>query len=170
LRSFALSAGTLAFLVILMMGPALAVANEEYLEVVRTIRCDCGCHPQSIESCACGRAEELRGTIRAQVMGKGGAPPMTAQEIIAGYVAEHGEQIRISPAATGFNLFAWLGPLIALGLGLISTVAMVRHLARNRAALAGDNLTAAAGMESVPAVSIDDPYRERLQQQLRDLD
>ena len=151
----------------LLAPPAAAATDDDYLEVVRTLRCDCGCHPQSIEACACGRAEQLRGIIRDQVFGAGGNPPMTADAIIAQYVAEQGEDIRIAPAATGFNLVAWLGPLIALALGLFGAAALVRYLARAREASGEEPLAAA---ETVPAVPLDDPYRAKLKQQLEEWD
>lgn len=155
-----------ALLVLLVGLPLLAGTMEDYYEAIQTLRCDCGCHPQSIEACACGRAEQLREIIHGQVFGSGGNPPMNAREVIAVYVAEHGEQIRIAPAAAGFNLLAWLGPLVGLVLGLFAAVALVRYLASNReVAVAGG-----PGPEAAPSVPHDDPYRQRLQKQLEEWD
>lgn len=145
--------------------PASAAPADEYAEVIRTIRCDCSCHPQSVQSCACGRAAEMRETIAGRVEGAGGLEPMTAQAVIAQYVAEQGEQIRIAPAATGFNLLAWLGPLIGLVLGLGAAIGIVRHLARS-----ADGAGADGRDETVPRVALDDPYRAKLRRQLEDWD
>jgi len=160
-------AGWAALLLLLAAVPAAAVAIDDYTEVVRTIRCDCGCHPQSVESCACGRADQMREIIAGQVEGKNGREPMTAKAIIAQYVAEHGEQIRIAPAATGFNLVAWLGPLVGLVLGLFAAVALVRYLARTREATPAEAL---AGATTPPTVALDDPYRARLREHLKEWD
>ena len=167
MRSRALRAGLLFLLV---LGPAADDATDEYLEVIRTIRCDCGCHPQSVEACACGRAEELRAIIRGQTMGRNGAEPLTAEAIIARYVAEHGEQIRIAPAATGFNLIAWLGPLVGLVLGLFAAIALVRHLARGRAGMPVEALAGIPPGDVAAPISTDDPYRKRLRDQLEERD
>lgn len=87
-----------------------------YREVTRTLRCDCGCHPQSIADCACGRAGEMREEVTAQLAGG-----KSADEVIEAWVALRGEQIRLAPTATGFNLVAWLGPgaLLALASGAV---------------------------------------------------
>jgi cytochrome c-type biogenesis protein CcmH/NrfF len=82
---------------------------EHYLEAATTILCDCGCHPQSVHECACGRAATMRGDVER--MARAG---MTGEEIVDDYVAKHGEQIRIAPTASGFNLVAWVGPTIGL--------------------------------------------------------
>jgi cytochrome c-type biogenesis protein CcmH len=133
--------------------------------VIRTIRCDCGCHPQSVEACACGRAAEMRETIAGLVEGRNGQQPLSAKAVIAQYVAQQGEQIRISPAAVGFNLVAWLGPLIGLVLGLAVAITLVRHLARSV-----DGRITEGRVETVPPVDPDDPYRAKLRQQLKEWD
>ena len=103
----------------------------------------------------------MRETIAAMIEGSGDGAGMTAEAVIAQYVAEQGEQIRIAPPATGFNLLAWLGPLIGLVLGLLAAGALVRHLARN------SGRTAPA--EIVP-LDHDDPYRAKLRRQLKEWD
>ena len=107
----------------------------------------------------------MRETIARLVEGAGGREPMTAQAVIAQYVAEQGEQIRIAPAATGFNLVAWLGPLIGLVLGLGAAIVLVRHLARSAAGTVADGRG-----ETVPRVALDDPYRDKLRRQLEEWD
>lgn len=157
-----------ALLLALAAIPAAADPAAEYRKAIQTLRCDCSCHPQSIESCACGRADELRETIAAMTYGDAGRDGLTAQGVIALYVAEHGEQIRIAPAAAGFNLLAWLGPLIALVLGLLATVALVRHLARS--AGTEPEVLSATGTPETRAVDLDDPYREKLRRQIEEWD
>src|SRR5262245_42801351 len=72
--------------------------DAEYSRAATTILCDCGCHPQAVHDCACGRAAEMRGEIAASIRnGKSG------EEVIAAFVAQHGEQIRVAPTAAGFN-------------------------------------------------------------------
>ena len=155
----------LLLLFVLVALPLMADPSDDYREVIRTIRCDCGCHPQSVEDCACGRADQMRQTIAGLVEGRDGQQAMSAKAVIAQYVAEQGEQIRISPAATGFNLVAWLGPLIALVLGLAGAVSLVRHLARR-----ADTAVAGGPVETVPPVDLDDPYRAKLRKQLEEWD
>ncbi len=156
---------------ILLAPAAIPAAGPaaEYGKVIQTIRCDCSCHPQSIESCACGRAAEMRETIARMIEGTGDGDGMTGEAVIAQYVAEHGEQIRIAPPVTGFNLLAWLGPLIGLVLGLLAAGALVRHLARNAGQTTPGVPAGAAPAETGP-LDHDDPYRAKLRRQLEEWD
>ena len=161
----------------LLLGILLAAASihaatdpaAEYGKVIQTIRCDCSCHPQSVESCACGRAAEMRETIAAMIEGSGDGAGMTAEAVIARYVAEQGEQIRIAPAAPGFNLVAWLGPLIGLVLGLLAAGVLVRHLARNAGRTAPGTPAGTTPAET-GQLDHDDPYRAKLRRQLEEWD
>jgi len=142
----------------LVVAPAAArVAEEDYEKAIRTIRCDCGCHPQSVKDCACGRAAEMRAEIQALV-DRG----MTGDEIIASYVEQHGEQILISPEAKGFNLVAWVAPLVGLVAATLLLSLLLRRWMRQR------------GPEPRPAVasgpSAQDPYMDQLQKQLREME
>ena len=135
--------------------------DPEYLEAATTILCDCGCHPQSIHECACGRADEMRREVAAMITGGPGGPAMTGEQVIAFFVASRGEQIRIAPTATGFNLVAWLGPgvlLLAAGAGLFFAL---RRWSRTHAS-GGP----AADGEPPTAIDPDDPYLARVRKEL----
>ena len=120
IRSVALLCSVLALSAI--VSPALAYDEAEYLKAAERVLCDCGCHPQSVAACACGRAAELRDEMRTMVAGG-----MTGDEVIASYVAKHGEKILIAPDAEGFNLFAWLGPLAGLLLAVVAVILILRR-------------------------------------------
>jgi cytochrome c-type biogenesis protein CcmH/NrfF len=132
--------------------------SEGYEEAISTILCDCGCHPQSVKACACGRAAEMRDDMKAMVVGGNGKPPMSGQAIIDWYVAQYGENIRISPTATGFNLVAWLGPLVGL---LVAAALLAITLQR----IASRRPEYVPALPTAPAAA-DDPYRDRLQKAL----
>lgn len=149
-----------ASLIVLALGLAPLAAQEfaaaDYEEAVSTILCDCGCHPQSVKACACGRAAEMRDEIAGQV-----ARGMTGPQIIEAYVAEHGDQIRIAPEAKGFNLFAWLGPIALL---IAASFFMVRTIGRWRRPID-------EGDDDAPAkIDADDPYLEKLRRQMEEDD
>lgn len=124
--------------------------DEAYLEAARAVLCDCGCHPQSVDSCSCGRADELSAEMREMAESN-----MSGQEIIAHYVAIHGEQILIAPKARGFNLVAWLLPLALLVLSAIVILLVIRRWHQPVAV-------------ATEPVNIDDPNMERLRQLLKD--
>lgn len=143
----------------LVVGPAVAAAidPQQFDLAAGTIRCDCGCHPQSVKECACGRAAEMRDEIRT-LLGSG----MTGEQVIAKYVAEKGEQIRLSPTATGFNLVAWLAPLAGL---LGAGAALLLVLRRWRGKPPSDR-AADAPPPAAPGAA-DREYRERLREALQ---
>ncbi len=147
-----------AVAVLLLLGCGLAEAAElsDFDHATSTILCDCGCHPQSVKACACGRAAEMRGEIAAMV-DRG----MNGEAIVADYVSRFGEKILISPPATGFNLVAWIGPLIALFVAAGLMLMALRRLARRSAAIPKP-----AGATQIAA---DDPYQERLRQALKEM-
>jgi len=144
-------------LVVAVLSPAaLAYDEAEYLKAAERVLCDCGCHPQSVAACACGRAAELREEMRAMVAGG-----MSGDEVIASYVAKHGEKILIAPDAEGFNLVAWLGPLAMLLIGIVAIVLLVRRWSPKKGGVAGE--------VSRPELSPDDPYVSKLRRELEDM-
>ena len=130
-------------------------ALSAYEKAATTLLCDCGCHPQSVKECACGRAEEMRVALAADARaGKGG------DEIIAAYVAKYGQKILVSPPATGFNLIAWTGPAVGL-LGAAVLIAFtIRRWHRASAALPGES--------APPPSEADGAYLARLRKELEE--
>jgi cytochrome c-type biogenesis protein CcmH len=131
--------------------PTANFDSAGYEEAITTILCDCGCHPQSVKACACGRAAEMRDDMRKMIVAG-----MSGQGVIDDYVAKNGEQIRIAPVASGFNLVAWIGPLIGLVLACFGLVWLIRRWSREVGSGQSDStppFAEAAG---------DDPYREKL--------
>jgi cytochrome c-type biogenesis protein CcmH len=126
----------------------------QFEKATRTILCDCGCHPQSVYDCACGRAAQLRDEIAGMIR-----DGRTGDDVIEAFVARQGEQVRVAPLARGFNLVAWLGPAF---LFLGAAVAMVLVLRRwRRSAPAASDAAA-----PVPAIDPDDPHLARLREEM----
>jgi cytochrome c-type biogenesis protein CcmH len=138
--------------------PVWGFDSAGYEKATKTILCDCGCHPQSVADCACGRAAAMREDIRKKI-----ASGMSGEAVIAAYVAEYGEKILITPEASGFNLVAWVGPFVLLALGIAGLILLVRRWS--------GRLRAEAGAE--PAVAVgppaDDAYASRLRREIEDL-
>lgn len=142
--------------------PAAAVFDDAgYEKAISAIRCDCGCHPQSVKDCACGRAAEMREEIRALMVDDGTGAALTGEAVIAKYVADHGEQILISPDASGFNLLAWLGPAV----GLLAAILAMSLLLRRWKSRADEQ----SQPEVLTVPQSDAPYMSRLKRELEDL-
>ena len=130
-------------------------AGKAYEFAANTLLCDCGCNPQSIKECACGRAEELRVAL-AKDAGAG----KSGEEIVAAYVAKHGQKILVSPPASGFNLVAWAGPAIGLFGAAVMIAFMIRRWQSSSAALPA---------ETVPSPSpADEAYLARLRKDVEE--
>lgn len=160
--------GALALVGSLLVSVPAARAQQQanfdgagYERAIATILCDCGCHPQSVKECACGRAAQMRDEMRAMV-----ASGMSGDQVIASYVEKHGEQILISPKAEGFNLIAWLGPLAALFVAIGGMTWLVRRWSLPRAA--DRALDAQDAPPPVPPAADEGRYLDRLRRDLEE--
>lgn len=151
----AFAAALLLMVVSLVTTQVTAFDQAGFDEAAGQILCDCGCHPQSVAACTCGRAAEMREEIRGMI-----ASGMSGRDVIDDYVARHGEKILIAPEATGFNLLAWIGPMFLLLGGVASLFLLVRRWSRRRDA-ESDTVTP-------PAVDADDPYAARLRREIEE--
>lgn len=139
------------------------VDADEVKVAAQAILCDCGCHPQSVHDCACGRAEEMWNELAVEVGGGGpDGGPLTGEQVIAKWVAARGEMILVTPEASGFNLVAWLGPIALLIVAAIVLVLVLRRWADR-----GAPVTAAAG--GAPAPPIDPSTLDRIRKDVEEL-
>src|SRR5262249_13140828 len=135
--------------------PAPGGASEQaYEQAATALLCDCGCHPQSIKECACGRAEELRAALA-----KDAAAGKSGTEIIAAYVARYGQKVLVAPPATGVNLVRGTGPSIGLLGAAVMITLMIRRWHRASAALPA---------ESAPPAAADEAYLSRLRREIEE--
>lgn len=130
-------------------------AGKAYEQAATALLCDCGCNPQSIKDCACSRAEELRVSIAADA-----AAGKSGEQIVAAYVAKHGQKILVAPPASGFNLVAWVGPAFGLVTAALVMVVLIRRWRRT-----SQERPEAGG----PPTVIDDADLARLNKDLEDL-
>jgi len=127
------------------------------------IICMCGsCGRQRLAECQCGKAAEMREELAGLV-----ARGMTREQVYQYYIDKYGSQEPLaSPIDKGFNRIAWALPYIAGASGavLVGFVA-VRWTRRDHGGSAEQ-----ASPEVAPATTEDPALRERLDDELRDLD
>jgi cytochrome c-type biogenesis protein CcmH len=81
----------------------------------------------------------------------------TKQEIIDYYVGLYGERILAVPVAQGFNLMAWVAPVLIAGIGIAILVFYLR-------------LPKPAAEEITAAGSEDIPFDQEIERELKELD
>jgi cytochrome c-type biogenesis protein CcmH/NrfF len=136
-------------------GPMTQSEIEERL----TCQCGCGLTVHSCNHLQCGFGEPVKRDIAKSL-----AAGQTGEEILARYVAEYGEKILSSPTHSGFNLVAWYGPYVAVVLGALAIVFVIRRWSTDGGGRGGGAGPTSGG----PTLSEAD--RRRLQRELEDLE
>jgi cytochrome c-type biogenesis protein CcmH/NrfF len=140
---------------------AVIIAPKSQLEkdMQSEIICMCGtCGRKRIGECTCSLAAEMREEV-AKLVSEG----KTREQIYAYYIAKYGSQEPLaSPIDEGFNRLAWFFPYLIGATGAASVALVAFRWSRREGA--NDSLETVAD-------PIEDPtLRERLDDELRDLD
>jgi cytochrome c-type biogenesis protein CcmH/NrfF len=138
---------------------ARAAETTPQQQVEGRLMCYCGCSNLTVRDCSCGTSASIRGDIAARL-----ASGQTADQVVAAYVSEHGEQIRSAPEPEGFNLVAWVMPFAVILAGMVMVVALTRRWQR-RGAVPPPPDAAGAGAAALPA---DRAMLERIEREMRD--
>jgi cytochrome c-type biogenesis protein CcmF len=137
-------------------GVMLPPKNALERQLREEMACICGsCEHEALSKCPCGKADEMRGELRAQIdQGK------TYDEMISHFIAYYGGQhfLRV-PIDKGFNRLAWFVPYFIGATGLIVVGLTARRWSRKRDAAATE-----------PSEPLDAATEERLDDELRNLD
>lgn len=105
------SPGVIALVMLALLLPALASASESrptLAELERELMCPT-CK-QVLELSHAPVADRIRAFVRARI-----AAGDTKSEIKSKLVSQFGEAVLASPPTSGFNLLAWLLPLVGVG-------------------------------------------------------
>jgi cytochrome c-type biogenesis protein CcmH len=124
-----LAAATLALAGVLAAPTAVRGARAAEPTVRQGIEsrlmCYCGCADLTVRVCTCGTADAIRAEIDSRL-----AAGETADQVVAAFVARHGEKILSAPTKSGFNLLAWIMPFAALFAAGGVVIALVRRWER----------------------------------------
>jgi cytochrome c-type biogenesis protein CcmH len=152
----------MAFLSVFLLATALAAAQldpsleAEARQIETELIAPC-CWSQQVSVHQSAAADEMRAEIRARLQAG-----RSREEILEAFVAQYGERILAVPPAHGYKLILYVLPVVLLiGSALLLGV-IVRRMAGRTA------LAPAGGVP--PPGDADDPYRDRLANELRDLD
>jgi cytochrome c-type biogenesis protein CcmH len=137
---------------LLLMAAADDPGGKRFERLGHAVMCQCGCG-QIMAECnhvGCASSEQMRKELRA-AMDRG----EDDKTILAGFVTKYGPTVLSAPTNTGFNLVAWIMPVVIFIAGILGVALVVR--AWNRRAPAP-----AAG---APATEEMDEYRRRVHEE-----
>ncbi len=101
-------------------------------QIESRLMCYCGCSDLTVRTCTCGVAASIRDEI-AERLGRG----ETSEQVVAAFIARYGEKILSAPTKQGFNLVAWVAPIVAFFVAAVAIVFLVRRWGRPHGAGAG---------------------------------
>lgn len=133
------------------LDPVTARDNDAAIQAIeKRLSCTCGCG-LDIYTCrttdfSCTYSPGYHRQILALA-----ASGMSANDIIAEFVQEHGESILMSPPKRGFALFGYFGPWVVVALAGTGLVWLLRRWSRR-----------AAAVRAVPAPAVPAPSTEDL--------
>jgi cytochrome c-type biogenesis protein CcmH/NrfF len=152
----------MAFLSVFLLATAVAAAQfdpsleAEARRIETELIAPC-CWSQQVSVHQSAAADEMRAAIRAMLQAG-----RSRDEILDAFVAQYGERILAVPPARGYKLILYVLPLILLvGSALLLGVIVRRMAGRTALAPAGG---------APPPGDVDDQYRDRLANELRNLD
>lgn len=150
----------LGVLLVVTVAPvSTAVSKAAIKDVSGALVCQCGCGSKVVATCGCGEADKTEADIAKQLeQGK------TKEQILATYVSAYGEQVLAAPTKKGFNLTAWLMPIVAvLSGGLIIRTAIIRWRKSGRE-------TESLRHDAPTLTDIDAKHRDRIARELEELE
>ena len=114
------------------------------------IGCTCGtCPHRPIATCGCSFADGMLARLDSEL-----AVSRTDEEVIAIFVAEYGNGVKIKPDDSGFDLMAWAAPIALL---MVGAVAMAGVISQWRATSDSGGAAGHAGAADAAAAPRDEP-------------
>jgi cytochrome c-type biogenesis protein CcmH len=121
------------------------------------------CPGRTLLNCTSGHAEQWRELIRQKI-----AQGETQEQIMAYFIDMRGEEILAAPPKRGFALTAWLFPMLIILNGAGVIVVLTRRWAKQRSVSEREQSPPLNPPASSHESSSPDPYRDRLQKELKD--
>ena len=118
--------------------------DDQLEQLTTSVYCYCGCTRETIQHCVCGTARQIEEDFRRDLLAGG-----SVEQIRNEYIAKYGTQYFALMPPTGFNLVAYIMPVIIIV--LIGVVIFLVIRAKTRAS----NSLQPEPPEKSPAVSED---------------
>ena len=112
-----------ALLALLLLGATGDNPNRRFDDLGHRLMCRCGCNQVLLECnhVGCEYSDKMRGELKTAI-DRGDSDKV----ILAGFVEKYGPVVLAAPTTSGFDLVAWIMPFVALSLGTLLAVWVVR--------------------------------------------
>ena len=139
---------------LMLMAAANDPGGKRFDRLGHAVMCQCGCGQIMMECnhVGCASSEQMRKELRAAM-----DRDESDKTILAGFVAKYGPTVLSAPTKTGFNLVAWIMPVVIFIAGIIGVALVV--LAWNRRA------SKTAANTPAPASDEMDEFRRRVHEE-----
>jgi cytochrome c-type biogenesis protein CcmH len=133
--------------------PVLAAPAVD--KVAEQLICQCGCL-MVLNNCShqeCASREIMLGMIQQRI-----SQGQSVEQIVQSFARQYGEEVLAEPPKKGFNLTAWLFPIVALIVGAGAIILALRRWVSKRLPAA---VNESGGNEQDPS------YEQRIEQELK---
>lgn len=140
--------------------PAMAqevVDDDQVNEIAKEVYCPV-CESTPLDVCETLACADWRELIRTKL-----SEGQTKEEIFAYFANQYGDRVLASPPKKGFNLILWVGPIVAIVVGLFF---FGRYLSALKASGQLAEPSAGPGTVVAPSVPAADDYAARIEQEL----
>jgi cytochrome c-type biogenesis protein CcmH len=128
-------------------GPDTSPSLEERAQSIdRTLICPV-CPGETIDQAQVELARQMRTVVREKL-----AEGMTRDEVLRFFVERYGESVLAAPPKEGFNLVAWIVPIVAVAIGAAAVALVVRAMRTNAPPLSQVESPSEEGLEEYLAV------------------
>jgi cytochrome c-type biogenesis protein CcmH len=107
--------------------------QERFNDLGHKMMCTCGCGQVLLECnhVGCPVSGGMREELTANI-----ASGLNDSLVLQSFVQKYGATVLAAPTTQGFDLLAWILPFAVAAIGLVGTIFLVRHWARNQPRLA----------------------------------
>ena len=128
-----LEAGLVAIVCFALLGTGPSrSADARFNELGHKLMCKCGCNQILLECnhVGCAYSTQMRDELMAALTrgssGPGSSTPDSDELVLQSFVQKYGATVLAAPTTSGFNIVAWIIPFVALVLGIMLVVVIIR--------------------------------------------
>lgn len=132
--------------------------DEQAQEIYSSLMCPL-CPGQTINQSQSELSAQMRSLVRYKL-----EQGETREEILQFFVEQYGEKVLAVPTKSGFNLIAWLTPVLGIFTGSLVLWIIIRRWVK------GKNKSSAELLTPDSDNSYDEQYRDQLEKDLKDFD